>query len=897
MKRLLSLMLACVLLLSCVPVAFAGEERGQKEAKALYDLDLFKGTGTDKAGQPIFELDRAPNRFEAVTMLVRLLGKEEEAKAGKWKTPFTDVDDWAKPYVGYAYANGLTSGTGKTTYGGTAPVTAAQYLTFVLRALGYDDKAGDFAWDAPWTLADSIGLTDGSYNAQTRAFLRGDTAILSHAALSVRLKGSGQTLKDLIFPKSTMTKEAYWQRKLTDSEIASLKNADLQTLQKRISTLGDAVAFMDSFNRRVALQGNDRSYDPAQALDVLRKHPDGQCATHTYTDLAGYLLMDDQPAGKLVLASVLGTPSNQLGGNYWLINGLALPVQEGYYIVTPFAHTKTDRNHDEPSGLVECTVADMTQLQEKLKPLDVGNGNLIEGIFVAEPGQKLTFAMGEPGSFTVTRGKANCLYALTAGEKADLVDQWRQQRIKTAWATVDRTWDEKLISGPLAPTLTREQAAALYGKDLKTVAGQVKTLGDVLYYMVGAGFRRFGGDLQARIDGLGFTWHFNYSPAAVLAHNYGNCGGCAGLTAALLEGDYPAVGQIGLTGAREYGGGHVINWIYDGTRYYVFDMQSFAAYYRVDSMGMKTGKTLQEAALNWVDPDRYWMMYAYQAFDGDAPGADTRISDRYKDNAVILLETPEEGYVYQWITVPQKHWDIINRIRSTVRDFPLTQIPEAAETEERPDAPADQIPQAAQRYFARKLTDEQITELKNADLSTLQKGISTLGDAIALLDSYMDQPDRTFYGGNGNRSRYSPQGALEDLRDNNTATNTCTDLTAFLLADDAPDARAVMASVIDEEGEYCFLTGLALPMEGGWFLTTPAAYCSTEGSRQRGFANCTVSRLTGLEQQLTPSEWGKGLPIEQIFLVSPEQSAVEFREKAPGRLTVTEGKAELVYSR
>ena len=40
--------------------------------------------------------------------------------------PFTDVANWAKPYVGYAYAHGLASGTSKTTFGGNEKVTAAQ---------------------------------------------------------------------------------------------------------------------------------------------------------------------------------------------------------------------------------------------------------------------------------------------------------------------------------------------------------------------------------------------------------------------------------------------------------------------------------------------------------------------------------------------------------------------------------------------------------------------------------------------------------------------------------------------------------------------------------------------------------------------------------------------------
>lgn len=165
-------------------------------------MGLFGGTGTDANGNPIFDLDRAPTRQEVITMLVRLLGKEAEAKAGTWSVPFSDIADWARPYVGYAYTNGLTNGTSATTYGGTDVVTASQYLTFVLRALGYE-AGTDFQWDRAWELSDRIGLTSGQYNINTSSFTRGDVAIISAQALNVSLKNLPYTL-----PNTTILPEA-----------------------------------------------------------------------------------------------------------------------------------------------------------------------------------------------------------------------------------------------------------------------------------------------------------------------------------------------------------------------------------------------------------------------------------------------------------------------------------------------------------------------------------------------------------------------------------------------------------------------------------------------------------------------------------------------------------------
>ncbi|MBR4878900.1 MAG: S-layer homology domain-containing protein [Clostridia bacterium] len=206
-KCVITWLLIIALLSSFVPVSFAANSEEYNAAGVLYDIGLFSGTGTKADGSPEFDLDRVPTRNEAVTMLVRLLGKDEEAKNGSWDIPFDDVAEWAKPYVGYAYAHGLTSGTSATTFGGTATITASQYLTFVLRALGYDSSK-DFAWDRAWELSDKIGMTDGRYKAGGN-FVRGDVAIISRNALDTEQKDSKQTLADKLIADKVFTKNKY----------------------------------------------------------------------------------------------------------------------------------------------------------------------------------------------------------------------------------------------------------------------------------------------------------------------------------------------------------------------------------------------------------------------------------------------------------------------------------------------------------------------------------------------------------------------------------------------------------------------------------------------------------------------------------------------------------------
>ena len=197
MKRIVTILITLCFLFALTPACQGANTAATEAADALNALGLLNGTGTNADGSPIYELDRQPTRQEAITMLVKLVGGTEESSHGGWSTPFTDVDDWAKNWVGYAYAKGLTAGTSPTTFGANDKTTAAQFLTFVLKALGYDANS-DFRWDNAWPLAEQVGLSHGEYNAQT-VFTRGDMAIISHRALSAKIKGTNTPLYNTVF--------------------------------------------------------------------------------------------------------------------------------------------------------------------------------------------------------------------------------------------------------------------------------------------------------------------------------------------------------------------------------------------------------------------------------------------------------------------------------------------------------------------------------------------------------------------------------------------------------------------------------------------------------------------------------------------------------------------------
>ena len=166
-------------------------------ADSLHEMGLFQGT------QNGYDLDRTPTRAEAAVMLVRLLGKEAEAKALTYTAPFTDLKGWEKPYVQYLYSNGLANGTNRTTFNPTGKCTAQMYATFLLRALGYSDTA-DFSYANAIETAREQGIYDtGIINVQN--FLRDDAAAASYTALSVSPKNSEGTLLDQLVSENAIT--------------------------------------------------------------------------------------------------------------------------------------------------------------------------------------------------------------------------------------------------------------------------------------------------------------------------------------------------------------------------------------------------------------------------------------------------------------------------------------------------------------------------------------------------------------------------------------------------------------------------------------------------------------------------------------------------------------------
>ena len=226
-KRIISLLTAVALTASAA-YAIAAQTDVHKEdtADALNELGLFLGTGNG------YNLEGKLDRASSITLIVRMLGKVDEAleNADDYVTPFVDVPEWAEPYVGYAYENNITKGTGTDTFSPDAEVTEATFLTLALRALGYKDSGENpqFVWNNPYDLAKEVELIaeDKSAAEEADGYFRADAVEVFWNALSADLADNSMTLADRLIAQDVFTADEYAVAKVIKEEGRDAVSAD-----------------------------------------------------------------------------------------------------------------------------------------------------------------------------------------------------------------------------------------------------------------------------------------------------------------------------------------------------------------------------------------------------------------------------------------------------------------------------------------------------------------------------------------------------------------------------------------------------------------------------------------------------------------------------------------------
>lgn len=163
MKRVLSLVLALVLVLGMIPTAFAADASG---AQHLYDHGFI--TGKDGATVDAkLDVNAKLTRAQLAALIAELNGAKDEAAAFAQPADYTDAgtfQDWAKPFIAYAQQNEWMGGYPDGSFGADKEVPAQQLVAVLMNVLGYD-----VTWDTVLADAADLGIV-----AEGTALTRGE---------------------------------------------------------------------------------------------------------------------------------------------------------------------------------------------------------------------------------------------------------------------------------------------------------------------------------------------------------------------------------------------------------------------------------------------------------------------------------------------------------------------------------------------------------------------------------------------------------------------------------------------------------------------------------------------------------------------------------------------------
>ncbi len=176
----------------------AGAELSEEDAAMrLYYLGLLNGTGVNINGGIDFALEKGLTRVEAAVMAVRLMGMEDEALAMKCPHPFNDVPDWANAYVGYIYSLGLLDdllfGPFGPVFGPNSAETPERFMSYMLHALGYRMRDGDFTYLNAAEACRKIGIC---VTEEDEPLTRGSAAVAMYNTLRTTMKDCSRVMSD-----------------------------------------------------------------------------------------------------------------------------------------------------------------------------------------------------------------------------------------------------------------------------------------------------------------------------------------------------------------------------------------------------------------------------------------------------------------------------------------------------------------------------------------------------------------------------------------------------------------------------------------------------------------------------------------------------------------------------
>lgn len=338
---------------------------------------------------------------------------------------------------------------------------------------------------------------------------------------------------------------------------------DSQQLKAQISTVEEAIAYMDSRFPELWMSAhlNDGVVDYwwlNSGKNIVMRASHESVGRGCVVNALTYLLCDD-----MEIYTVIGFRHDENGG----IPMMAINcIKEGdsYRFLDPVRQMQGDAMSRFGALLPEATVSSVQEYVE-LAISDFEILSTLEYLYFFEGGQRFEFYEDPSGCVTLKSPEVEPVY-----HNAGLyIDPETYNEMRYAHVKPENIGSYQLSSMLGGTSLTPEEAYALVDASPEEIQARVKTAADVLMYMLAAKIGDNGGCYCTDWDG--YTWHTNFTAREVMERKLSNCGASANLANYLLEGDYDEVGFINHAYYPGNGGGHVYSYILYEGKYYIVD--------------------------------------------------------------------------------------------------------------------------------------------------------------------------------------------------------------------------------------------------------------------------------------------------------------------------------------
>ncbi len=302
LKKLLAVVISLTILLSLAVPAMADTMTDGEKCELL---GVLQGTGN---GVDSAYLNAATTRAQGATILLRLMGKEDDAKAYLGTDNFKDIvgNEWYAPMLAYLKANPDLGFQGYPD-GNFYPdkiMTLAEFIKVLLSALGYKQDV-DYEWIDIVDFAEELGInipSDGN-----TAMKNSDMAKLIIVALQLNINNQSKTLVDYLIGEGTISAADANAAGLVTalaivSAVATNSDEITVTFNKSVDASVDAAVWNGSFTVHTT-----KTWNADRTQVVIKKS--SPFTTATYQVVVGEMKADVKVEAPVPTSIVISGPT------------------------------------------------------------------------------------------------------------------------------------------------------------------------------------------------------------------------------------------------------------------------------------------------------------------------------------------------------------------------------------------------------------------------------------------------------------------------------------------------------------------------------------------------------------------------------------------------------------